>query len=499
MSILSKHINTSRKLDEIINHAVRFMWKEYSVIMESRNGRRSRKTFEQAEKSSEQKAAHRSLQRRRRKRRNAKLKAVILLLAVVVIGAAGISVIRHKANNDIKLNGDEDITLGLNGVYDEVGATAKIDGKDVSGEIKISGRVNPEKPGKYKVTYKVDDLKAVRTVKVTKKMSPEIVLKDNGTASGTDKALGQGKSAAKDSSGKALYTVKLGEKFNEPGYKATDENGKDLTDKVKVSYKGLNKAGDCRIAYTVEDSKGNKTRVFRDVKVMPNTAYKTSGLPICMYHYVYDEKNPPEDLNKRFGNYISMQDLEEELNWLNKEEYYYPTWKEVRAYVDGKLLLPEKSIVLAFDDGAKSFLDNGIPVLEKCKVPATCFMITSSDGEGKIAKYKSDYVYYESHSHNMHRPGGNVGHGGIFTAISRKDGLADLKKSIDICGSSDAFAYPYGDYNESSIGMVKEAGFGCAVTTQPGKAKPGDDPMLLPRVRMSMGQSLDSFIGKVKP
>ena len=175
------------------------------------------------------------------------------------------------------------------------------------------------------------------------------------------------------------------------------------------------------------------------------------------------------------------------------------TWKEVREYIDGKLKLPDKSIVLCFDDGAKSFLDHGIPVLEKCKVPATCFMITSSNGEEKIAQYQSDYVYYESHSHNMHRPGGNIGHGGIFPAISHEEGMADLKKSIEICGSGDAFAYPYGDYNDSSVAMVKEAGFLCAVTTQPGKAKPGDNPLLLPRVRMSLGQSLEAFQKKVQP
>lgn len=294
-------------------------------------------------------------------------------------------------------------------------------------------------------------------------------------------------------------TVKLGESFDDPGYKATDEKGRDITKDVKVSYDDLNKAGDRKLAYTVEDSKGNKTRVYRNVTVEPNTSYKTSGLPICMYHYVYDEKNPPEDLHKRFGNYISAQALEEELNWLNSEGYYYPTWKEVREYIDGKLKLPDKSIVLCFDDGAKSFLENGIPVLEKCKVPATCFMITSSNGKEKIAQYQSDYVYYESHSDNMHRPGGNIGHGGIFTAISHDDGLADLKKSIEICGSGDAFAYPYGDYNDSSVALVKEAGFLCAVTTQPGKAKPGDNPLLLPRVRMSLGQSLEAFQKKVQP
>ncbi|MBQ3520735.1 MAG: hypothetical protein IJA50_02410, partial [Firmicutes bacterium] len=106
---------------------------------------------------------------------------------------------------------------------------------------------------------------------------------------------------------------------------------------------------------------------------------------------------------------------------------------------------------------------------------------------------------YESHSHDMHRGGGNIGHGGIFTVISYEEGMADLKKSIKICGNRNAFAYPYGDYNDASRQMVEEAGFLCAVTTQPGKVYPGDDPMLLPRLRMSLGQSLESFQAKVQP
>ena len=47
--------------------------------------------------------------------------------------------------------------------------------------------------------------------------------------------------------------------------------------------------------------------------------------------------------------------------------------------------------------------------------------------------------------------------------------------------------------------MVEKAGFLCAVTTEYGKAEPGDDPMLLPRVRMSMGQSLAGFQDRVSP
>ena len=77
--------------------------------------------------------------------------------------------------------------------------------------------------------------------------------------------------------------------------------------------------------------------------------------------------------------------------------------------------------------------------------------------------------------------------------IAHNDAVADLQKSIRIGGNSDAFAYPYGDYNDSCIQAVKDAGFKCAVTTEYGRAKVGDDPLVLPRIRMLRGQSLDSF------
>lgn len=407
---------------------------------------------------------------------NSKRKYIVLILALLAAVILGLVVFYYTNMSYLKLNGDKIVTVGLNGVYDEPGAEAKAGGKDVSDDVKITGEADLSTPGDYTINYSSGNFTVSRTVRVLEKMNPELVLK-----------------------GDEHMTVKLGEKFTEPGYEATDENGNDITDKVEVSYGSLERAGEQSISYDVEDSSGSRTHVERTVTVQQNTEYDTPGLPICMFHYVYDEKDPPDDLYQRFGNYISAQALEEELNWLNEEGYYYPEWKEVREYVDGKLLLPEKSIVLCFDDGSRSFLENGIPVLEKCKVPATCFMITSNNGQEKIDEYQSEYVRYESHTDNMHRPGGSIGHGGIFTAVSRDEGMADLKRSIDICGSGEAFAYPYGDYNDSSRSMVEDSGFLCAMTTQPGKAYPGDDPILLPRVRMSLGQTLSQFQSMVSP
>ena len=403
-------------------------------------------------------------------------KIAIAALAVVIMGIALFTTVYYTMQLSLSLNGPDEMTIGLNGLYEEKGAKACVGGRDASDRVQITGSVDTSTPGTYTLKYEIETLTVERKVTVTDKMKPELILEGDDT-----------------------MELMLGETFEEPGYRAADENGRDITGDVKVTGTELTRAGENQIKYTVSDSRGNTTQLMRSVNVLPNTEYDAAGLPVCMYHYVYDENDPPEDLYNRFGNYISQQELEKELNWLNEEGYYFPTWKEVREYIDGELMLPDKSIVITFDDGSRSFLDYGIPVLEKCRVPSTSFVITSNDGEKKIAGYQSDYVTYQSHSDNMHRPGGNIGHGGIFTALSYDEALADLQKSIEICGSSDAFAYPYGDYHDSCRQVVEDAGFLCAVTTQAGKAYPGDNPMLLPRVRMSLGQSLDQFISMVQP
>ena len=387
---------------------------------------------------------------------------LIMFFAVGIAGGALFVITYYTSESYLALNGAEEMTVGLHGLYDDPGVDAVLHGKDAAKKVRVEGKVNTNAPGKYTLDYHAGNFTVQRTVTVLSRMVPELKLTGGPV------------------------TMKLGDEYSEPGYTAADDDGADLTSAVKVSPLDQKRAGRQTLVYTVSDSKGNTTKLTRKVTITPNTEYETSGLPICMFHYVYDENDIPAKVN---GNYISKEDLAEELAFLKMEHFYFPTWKEVRDYVD----------VLTFDYGAYSFLDNGIPVLEQYRTPATSFMITSKKGRKKVRKYQSRYVTYQSHSHDMHKSGGKIGHGGIFTAITPEEGLADLEKSIRIVGSSDAFAYPFGDINENARAIVERAGFLCAVTTQPGRAKPGDDPLLLPRQRMSRNQSLEVFRNMVMP
>ena len=292
-----------------------------------------------------------------------------------------------------------------------------------------------------------------------------------------------------------IQQIKLGSSFTEPGYTAIDNDGTDLTAQVRVDMSGLNRIGEQQIIYTVQGNNGVEAKVVRQIEVLQNTEYETAGLPICMYHYVYDPASPPENIDNSF---ISTDALEEEMKYLHENGYYFPSWQEVRDYVDGKLLLPEKSIVLTFDDGP-NYMYLGTPILEKFQTPATSFVIASYwDSRDMLYGYSSDYLTFESHSYKMHQGGGNIGHGGIYTAMSKEEVLSDLQKSFDICGNNNAFAYPFGDYTEEGCSTLEEVGLFCAVTTENAKAFPGDNPYLLPRVRMLGNQSLEEFIAAIQ-
>ncbi|HPR24670.1 MAG TPA: hypothetical protein PLM92_05720, partial [Bacillota bacterium] len=62
-----------------------------------------------------------------------------------------------------------------------------------------------------------------------------------------------------------------------------------------------------------------------------------------------------------------------------------------------------------------------------------------------------------------------------------------------------AFAYPYGDYTENCRNILQKAGFICAVTTKGGRVFPGNDSLLLPRIRVVGGHDIYQFIGDISP
>ena len=437
------------------------------------------------------------------------VKKVLLFIFVIISTICLMSgiYIFYVANNVppiIELNGKDTITINVGETYQDEGATATYLDFDVTDKISVDNTLDINKTGTYKITYKIK-LKyikltstEVRTINVIDANSPIITLTKNE------------------------ITIDQNTKYNEPGYKATDSYDGDLTDQVKIENKVDTKTpGEYKVIYQVQDSSGNTFETSRKVIVRKTTTTtkKTTtttkdpnklgdtgkvttkkgtgeGIPILMYHYFFDSEAGETGKD---SNWMDVKDFEKQLKYLSDNNYYYPTWQEVYDFVEGKITLPSKSVVITMDDGHKSIYTYAIPLLEKYKVKATAFIITSKDNAKKIKKYTNhEYIEFQSHTHNMHQGGCSGGHGGLFRCISYDKGLADLKKSIEFLGKSDALAYPFGDVTKNVLTITKDANFKVGVTTQWGYAKKGADPLQLPRVRMYKGIALSTFKSNVK-
>lgn len=385
-------------------------------------------------------------------------KRIIIIIVLVIVIGLGIFAISYNMPK-LKLIGNEKQVLMLNEEYQELGTNI---------ESTIKGKVDTSKVGTYKLSYTYHNQTLTRIVEV--KDNTQLVMNLNGS--------------------KDTY-VKLGQKYIESGCHVIDTKEGNLTSKVVTTGSvDTAKEGKYIITYKVTNKEGLECSKERVVHVVKDFKTNTKGIPVLMYHYVYTKDDKPDKLN---ANYILNTDLEKQLQYLSKENYYYPSYKELQAYIKGEIDLPAKSVILTFDDGQKGFLKYGIPLLEKYKIPATSFIIGINDGKKKVKKYASEYISFQSHSYNMHHGGGNIGHGGIISAMTTKQIKEDLLQAQELVQNTEAFAYPYGDVSNEAKKAIKEANILCSFTTHYGRVKRNCDASYLPRVRVLGQESLEAF------
>lgn len=297
--------------------------------------------------------------------------------------------------------------------------------------------------------------------------------------------------------GSKVQLVLQGEPYIENGAFAIDRRQGALpSDDIKASGKVDTSApGDYTVTYSIE-SNGISVETERTVRVLSEEDYgdKASDVPVMMYHWVYSADDMPDNVD---GNWILDTTLAEQMEYLRDNNFYYPGWKELRAWVDDEITLPEKSVIITFDDGKKAFLEHGIPVLEKYEVPATSFMIgwEKNKGAEKVRDYPSPYIEFESHTFAMHQQAVPrvKGHKGRVAVMSTEEIREDLAMAAELVGSNDAIAYPYGDYTDSMLEAVREQGISCAFTIEYDRVRKGMDPARLPRIRVLGNESFETW------
>ena len=238
------------------------------------------------------------------------------------------------------------------------------------------------------------------------------------------------------------------------------------------------------------ESKENEEDSVLEQKLQSGKILSEEGLPVLMYHFFYDKS---KDSGKD-GNWIEISNFEEQMKYLAENDFYFPTWEQVENYIDGKQELPEKSVVITVDDGDPSFFELAVPIIQKYKIPTTSFVITY--WYGNRASDKQEYVSYQSHSYDMHKAGSNGK--GVMLSWDYDKIKDDILLSRDVLGGADIFCYPFGQYNDLDIKVLKENGYKLAFTTKGGRVKKGSSKYELPRVRISGNTGMTEFKKKVE-
>ncbi len=204
-----------------------------------------------------------------------------------------------------------------------------------------------------------------------------------------------------------------------------------------------------------------------------------SSVPVFLYHGI-----------TRFGykNDVPLSNFKDQMFALKKNGYNTITLSDFHAFIKGEKQLPDKSVLITFDDGVKTSYYNTDPVLKALGYTAVMYIITThSISESKHPYYldlkeiqemaDSGRWEIQGHAKEGHFPilidsNGTLGH--FFTnkmwlrGESRLETNEEFRERIkeDLVGAKEdiesalgnevySFAFPFGDMGEESANFPK--------------------------------------------
>jgi len=210
---------------------------------------------------------------------------------------------------------------------------------------------------------------------------------------------------------------------------------------------------------------------------------------IIFYHCVKDEANS-------YLRPTKIADFEHQMRYLSKTHSPI-SLERVAQHVRNGTSLPSKAVAVTFDDGYQDNYENAYPILKKYNIPAMVFLATGFIGTGEIPAWEKGRYTGEKALMLSWRQVREMSEGGIsfgshtlthpfLTRIPRRQVEKEIRLSKDMIEQQTGrpvttFAYPSGDFNSDTKGMVSEAGYSAAVSTMPGHNSAHDDVYALKR------------------
>ena len=227
-----------------------------------------------------------------------------------------------------------------------------------------------------------------------------------------------------------------------------------------------------------------------------------SEIPVLLYHRVTSGMPP----GTKHGIYVTEANFERQLSFLKEGGYESLTFEDLQSILHGTRAIPDRPVILTFDDGYEDNYEYAFPLLEKYAFKAVIFLIgnpslksnawDTGDGEpmamlltnAQIREMRQYGIEFGSHSLNHVN----------MSAIPQAQVDVELRRSKQILEKRigapvHSFAYPYGKLNETVKRSVREAGYFFGVASDSGPRNFWNDRYEVRRIQVFPGTSLFSF------
>jgi peptidoglycan/xylan/chitin deacetylase (PgdA/CDA1 family) len=225
-------------------------------------------------------------------------------------------------------------------------------------------------------------------------------------------------------------------------------------------------------------------------------------LTILMYHKIDELENGV----RHPGNYVSPKQFTEQLDALLAWGYRTISFAQWLDHRDGRGVgrLPERPLIVTFDDGYTCFDEHAWPVLRTRDMGATVFLVAGqiggtnaweSDelslpllGAPRIVALQAEGVVFGSHS-VTHRP---------LARIPPREAVEELRASRvqlgELLGRDvDVFAYPFSNQSGKVRALARDAGYRCAVRGKGRMNSTSVDPFGLRRIKIEPTTTIESL------
>lgn len=232
----------------------------------------------------------------------------------------------------------------------------------------------------------------------------------------------------------------------------------------------------------------------------PDDIARERHVPILMYHYV--SAPPPESDVYRVDLSTQPENFYWQMRWLKENGYNVISLEHLFYYLNtGWPELPDKPIVLTFDDGYVDNYEYAFPVLEKFGFQGTFFVLTDVTDRQQPGYMTWDML------REMHAAGMDVQvHGREHHDMSGRDRdwlvfhlLGSAQTLHANLGYQPRFlAYPSGQYDADVIAVAQEMGYWGAVTTTQGSLQSKAAPFEMRRLRVRGEWDFTRFVSIVQ-